>query len=85
MLMTADNKQIAINFKPSKTMAKEFTMPLPQLIKGSYTLSWKSVAKDLERLSRRRFDRFLDRSEAFFTASRRANSSPEWLTGSGDT
>ncbi len=46
MLMTADKKMIAVDFKPSKTSAKEFTIPLPQLSKGSYTLSWKSMGKD---------------------------------------
>ncbi len=46
MLMSADNKQIAVNFKPSKTMAREFNIPLPHLNKGTYTLSWKSLAKD---------------------------------------
>lgn len=46
MLMTADNRQIALSFKPSKTMATEFSIPLPQLAKGVYTLAWKSVAKD---------------------------------------
>jgi methionine-rich copper-binding protein CopC len=46
MLMTADKQHVAVNFKPSKTMAKEFTIPLPTLGKGAYTLSWKSLAKD---------------------------------------
>ena len=46
MLMTADKKMIAVNFKPSKTLGKEFTIPLPKLDKGAYTLSWKSMAKD---------------------------------------
>jgi methionine-rich copper-binding protein CopC len=46
MLMSADKKPIAIDFKPSKTMATEFSIPLPHLAKGSYTLSWKSLAKD---------------------------------------
>lgn len=46
MLMTADKKRIAVDFKPSKTMGKEFIVPLPKLGKGSYTLSWKSMAKD---------------------------------------
>ena len=46
MLMTADKKMIAVEFKPSKTLGKEFTVPLPKLDKGSYTLSWKSMAKD---------------------------------------
>jgi methionine-rich copper-binding protein CopC len=46
MLMTADNQHVAVDFKPSRTMAKEFTIPLPHLAKGSYTLSWKSLAKD---------------------------------------
>ena len=46
MLMTADKKMIALDFKPSKTMGKDYTIPLPTLAAGSYTLSWKSMAKD---------------------------------------
>lgn len=46
MLMTADKKHVALDFKPSKTLGKEFVVPLPKLEKGSYTLSWKSMAKD---------------------------------------
>jgi copper resistance protein C len=46
MLMTADKKMIAVEFKPSKTLGTEFTIPLPKLEKGTYTLSWKSMAKD---------------------------------------
>ncbi|MDZ4762635.1 MAG: copper resistance protein CopC [Alphaproteobacteria bacterium] len=46
MLMTADKKMIALDFKPSKTMGKTYTIPLPTLPAGSYTLSWKSMAKD---------------------------------------
>ncbi|MEQ1607935.1 MAG: copper resistance CopC family protein [Hyphomonadaceae bacterium] len=46
MLMTADKKMIALDFKPSKTMGKDYTIPLPTLATGSYTLSWKSMAKD---------------------------------------
>ena len=46
MLMTADKKMIAVDFKPSKTLSKEFTVPLPKLDKGTYILSWKSMAKD---------------------------------------
>jgi methionine-rich copper-binding protein CopC len=46
MLMTANNKMIALDYKPTKTLGKAFTVPLPKLDKGAYTLSWKSVAKD---------------------------------------
>lgn len=45
-LMTDAKKQIAVDFKPSKEMNKVYTIPLPQLGKGAYILSWKSVAKD---------------------------------------
>ncbi len=45
-LMTDAKKQIAVDFKPSKEMSKAYTIPLPQLGKGAYILSWKSVAKD---------------------------------------
>jgi methionine-rich copper-binding protein CopC len=46
MLMDTNKKIIAVDFKPSKAMGTEFTIPLPTLAKGSYTLSWKSMAKD---------------------------------------
>jgi methionine-rich copper-binding protein CopC len=46
MLMGKDNKMVALDYKPTKTMGKEFTVPLPQLPAGAYTLSWKSMAKD---------------------------------------
>ncbi len=46
MLMTTDNKMLALDFKPSKAMGKEFTVPLQVLTAGAYTLSWKSVSKD---------------------------------------
>jgi len=46
MLMDANKKMYAVDFKPSKAMGKEYKIPLPQLAKGSYTLSWKSLAKD---------------------------------------
>lgn len=46
MLMTADKKPVALGFKPSKALGKEFTVPLPKLEAGSYILSWKSMAKD---------------------------------------
>jgi copper resistance protein C len=46
MLMTADKKPMALGFKPSKALGKEFSIPLPNLAAGSYVLSWKSMAKD---------------------------------------
>src|SRR6185436_8342510 len=46
MLMTADKKPMALGFKPSKALGKEFSIPLPNLPAGSYVLSWKSMAKD---------------------------------------
>lgn len=46
MLMTAENKMIALDYKPTKTLGKAFTVPLPQLAAGTYIVSWKSVAKD---------------------------------------
>lgn len=45
-LMTADKKMIKVDFKPSKTLGTVFSVPLPTLEKGAYTLSWKSMAKD---------------------------------------
>jgi len=46
MLMTVDKTMFALDFKPSKTLGKDFTVPLPKLPAGSYILSWKSMAKD---------------------------------------
>lgn len=46
MLMSDDRKHIAVDFKPTKAMDKEYIIPLPQLGKGNYTLSWKSASKD---------------------------------------
>lgn len=45
-LLTADKKPVALAFKPSKTLGTSFTIPLPTLAKGEYTLAWKSMAKD---------------------------------------
>lgn len=45
-LMTADKKPVALAFKPSRTLGTSFTIPLPTLAKGDYTLAWKSMAKD---------------------------------------
>jgi methionine-rich copper-binding protein CopC len=45
-LMTDAKKQIAVDFKPSKGFGTAYTIPLPQLGKGTYIFSWKSVAKD---------------------------------------
>jgi methionine-rich copper-binding protein CopC len=46
MLMKADKTMFPLDFKPSKTLGKDFTVPLPKLPAGSYILSWKSIAKD---------------------------------------
>ena len=46
VLMTTDKKMLALDFKASKTLGKDFTVPLPKLDKGAYILSWKSMAKD---------------------------------------
>jgi methionine-rich copper-binding protein CopC len=46
MLMDANKKMYAVDFKPSKALGKKYAIPLPKLAKGAYTLSWKSLAKD---------------------------------------
>jgi methionine-rich copper-binding protein CopC len=46
MLMKTDKMMFPLDFKPSKTLGKDFTVPLPKLPAGSYILSWKSMAKD---------------------------------------
>jgi copper resistance protein C len=45
-LLTADKAPIALEFRPSKAMTTRHSVPLPKLAPGSYTLAWKSLAKD---------------------------------------
>jgi methionine-rich copper-binding protein CopC len=45
-LTGVDGKTIDLASKPSKTMSKDFSLPLPKLAAGAYTLTFKVVAKD---------------------------------------
>ena len=45
-LRKSDGKAVPLDYKTSTEMAKSFTIPLPSLAAGGYTLSWKTVAKD---------------------------------------
>ena len=45
-LTKSDGKTVTLGYKTSAAMAKSFTIPLPKLTRGGYTLSWKTVAKD---------------------------------------
>ena len=45
-LVSAAGTPVSLAFKPTKAMSKEFSLPLPKLAAGAYTLSFKVVAKD---------------------------------------
>jgi methionine-rich copper-binding protein CopC len=45
-LTGADGKNVNLASKPSKAMSKDFSLPLPKLAAGAYTLTFKVVAKD---------------------------------------
>lgn len=46
MVMKSNDEMIAVDFKPSGTMSRNFQIPLPALTAGEYVLSWKSMTKD---------------------------------------
>ena len=45
-LTTAAGAPVELAAKPSKDMSKTFSLPLPKLAAGGYTLTFKVVAKD---------------------------------------
>jgi len=45
-LTNAAGREIAIDYTPPHTMATTFTIPLPALAPGAYTLSWRTMAHD---------------------------------------
>lgn len=45
-LVSASGQQIQLNYKPTPAMSKTFTVQLPTLAAGKYTLSWRAIAKD---------------------------------------
>ena len=45
-LTDAKGAAVPLDFAPSAKMEKSFTVALPHLAAGKYTLSWKSLSKD---------------------------------------
>jgi methionine-rich copper-binding protein CopC len=45
-LVSSSGQQIQLDYKPTPAMSKTFTLALPKLSAGKYTLSWRAVAKD---------------------------------------
>ena len=45
-LTNAAGREIALDYTPPHTMATTFTIPLPALAPGAYTLSWRTMAHD---------------------------------------
>jgi copper transport protein len=45
-LVSSSGQQIQLDYKPTPAMSKTFTVTLPKLPAGTYTLSWRAVAKD---------------------------------------
>lgn len=45
-LTNAAGREIAIDYTPPHAMATTFTIPLPTLSPGAYTISWRTMAHD---------------------------------------
>lgn len=45
-LTNAAGQEIALNYTPPHTMAPSFSIPLPTLAPGAYTISWRTMAHD---------------------------------------
>jgi methionine-rich copper-binding protein CopC len=45
-LTDAAGRDIALGYTPPRTMATTFTIPLPTLAPGAYTISWRTMAHD---------------------------------------
>ncbi|MGE0741906.1 MAG: copper resistance protein CopC [Hyphomonadaceae bacterium] len=45
-LTDASGQLVALDYTPSHTMATSFTIPLPRLAPGAYTLAWRTMAHD---------------------------------------
>lgn len=45
-LTNAASESIALDYAPPRQMATSFTIPLPRLRPGAYTLSWLTIARD---------------------------------------
>jgi methionine-rich copper-binding protein CopC len=45
-LTDAAGRTIALNYTPPREMASSFTIPLPALTPGAYTITWRTIARD---------------------------------------
>lgn len=45
-LETSSGQQVPLDYKPTPTRSKTFKLALPALAPGTYTLSWRAIAKD---------------------------------------
>jgi hypothetical protein len=45
-LANAAGQAIALDYTPPRQMAASYTIPLPRLAPGAYTLSWRTIAHD---------------------------------------
>lgn len=45
-LTDAAGHEIALDYMPPRTRAAAFTIPLPALAPGAYTISWRTMASD---------------------------------------
>jgi methionine-rich copper-binding protein CopC len=45
-LTDASGRDIALAYTPPRAMATTFTIPLPTLAPGAYTISWRTMAHD---------------------------------------
>ena len=45
-LTNAAGREVALDYTPPRAMATTFTIPLPTLAPGAYTLSWRTMAHD---------------------------------------
>lgn len=45
-LTNAAGRNVALDYTPPRVMATTFTIPLPTLAPGAYTISWRTMAHD---------------------------------------
>lgn len=45
-LTDATGRVVPLNYTPPRAMASSFTIPLPTLAPGAYTLAWRTIAHD---------------------------------------
>ena len=45
-LTNASGQAVTLDYTPPRQMAASYTIPLPRLAPGAYTLSWRTIARD---------------------------------------